>query len=73
MIIYVDRNAGRSGDGTKHSPYQTISEAAFVARPGDEVLVAPGIYLKYVDPPCVGEPEKRIIYRSEVNGGAIQR
>ena len=43
MIIYVDGSALRPGDGTERSPFKTISEAA-KALPGDEVLVAPGIY-----------------------------
>lgn len=50
MQIYVDGNAVRSGNGQKEYPFQTISEAAKIARPGDEVLVAPGVYREYVDP-----------------------
>ena len=44
MQIYVDGNAVRSGNGQKEYPFQTISEAAKIAKPGDEVLVAPGVY-----------------------------
>ena len=40
MQIYVDGNAVRSGNGQKEYPFQTISEAAKIARPGDEVLSA---------------------------------
>ena len=40
MQIYVDGNAVRSGNGQKEYPFRTISEAAKIARPGDEVLVA---------------------------------
>ena len=36
MQIYVDQKAARSGNGTKEYPFQMISEAAKVARPGDE-------------------------------------
>ena len=50
MQIYVDQKAARSGNGTKEYPFQMISEAAKVARPGDEVLVYPGVYREYVDP-----------------------
>ena len=50
MQIYVDGNAVRSGNGQKEYPFRTISEAAKIARPGDEVLVAPGVYREYVDP-----------------------
>ncbi len=50
MKIYVDANAGRDGNGTKEMPYKHINDAAQIAMPGDEVLVAPGIYREYVNP-----------------------
>ena len=64
MQIYVDQKAIRSGNGTKEYPLQMISEAAKVARPGDEVLVYPGIYREYVDPVNAGTRDARIVYRS---------
>ena len=42
MQIYVDGSAVRSGNGSKEYPFQTISEAAKIAVPGDEVMVGPG-------------------------------
>ena len=42
MKLYVDINAVLDGDGTQNKPFKTISQAAKVAMPGDEVLVAPG-------------------------------
>ena len=50
MIYYVSANAERNGDGSKCRPFQTITEAANIARAGDEVLVAPGVYREYVNP-----------------------
>ena len=44
MIYYVNAAAAREGDGSKERPFRRINEAAKVAAPGDEVLVAPGIY-----------------------------
>lgn len=41
MIRYVDCNATHPGDGSKSHPFRTISQAAFVAQAGDQVLVAP--------------------------------
>ena len=64
MQIYVDINAGRNGNGTKEMPYKSISEAAAAARPGDEVLVAPGVYREYVDPARGGEKDAPIVYKS---------
>ena len=71
MIIYVDQAAERSGNGSKAEPFRTISEAAKLAKPGDEVLVAPGIYREYVDPANAGTPEARITYRSTEPLGAV--
>lgn len=64
MQIYVNRKYTRSGNGSKEYPFRNISEAAAVACPGDEVLVAPGVYREYVDPKQAGTEEKRIVYRS---------
>ena len=44
MKIYVNEQARFGGDGTMEHPLQTIGEAAKLARPGDEVIVAPGVY-----------------------------
>ena len=71
MQIYVDGNAVRSGNGQKEYPFQTISEAAKIARSGDEVLVAPGVYREYVDPANAGCEDARIVYRSVEPGKAV--
>lgn len=70
MVIYVDSRAGVEGSGTRERPYKTISEAARVAMPGDEVIVAPGIYRENVDPQHAGTEDARIVYRSKVPLGA---
>ena len=50
MIFYVNANASKDGNGSKDMPFRHINDAAKVARPGDEVIVAPGIYREYVNP-----------------------
>ena len=70
MIYHVNAASERGGDGTKQRPFQRINDAAQIARPGDEVLVAPGIYREHVAPRHAGTEENRIVYRSEVIGGA---
>ncbi|WP_321004316.1 right-handed parallel beta-helix repeat-containing protein [Eisenbergiella porci] len=70
MKIYVSKES-RGGDGTKDYPLSSLAQAAAIAGPGDEVIVAPGIYREYVNPACAGTPEKRITYRSEVKYGAV--
>ena len=64
MIIYVDAKAKDAGRGTKEEPFAKINDAARIAQPGDEVLVAPGLYREYVDPQNAGTEEQRIVYRS---------
>ncbi len=70
MIIYVDAHAGRYGNGNPETPFKKISDAAQTARPGDEIIVRPGIYREYVDPKNAGTPDARITYRSEIPLGA---
>lgn len=71
MKYYVDAAVSASGCGTKEQPFKTIQEAADLARPGDEILVAPGIYREYVNPKCGGEENARITYRSTDPLGAV--
>lgn len=71
MIIYVDANAGYDGIGTKERPFRRINEAAKIAKPGDEVLVAPGTYREYVDPVNPGTEDNRIVYKSIEPLGAV--
>ena len=71
MIIHVWEKATQDGDGSSERPFRSITEAARVAEPGDEVIVAPGIYREYVDPQHAGLPDHRIIYRSEKVNGAV--
>ncbi|WP_286035457.1 right-handed parallel beta-helix repeat-containing protein [Succinatimonas hippei] len=64
MKIYVNIKACRSGNGTECAPFKTISEAAKLAKAGDEVLVFPGVYREYVDPANAGTVDHPIVYRS---------
>lgn len=71
MIIYVNAKAGHDGNGTKQMPFKRINEAARIAQPGDEVVVAPGVYREYVDPVHAGTEDARITYRSAELLGAV--
>ena len=71
MIIYVDASAEHDGNGSRNLPFKRINEAAKVAMPGDEVVVAPGTYREYVNPVNPGTEESRITYRSEKPLGAV--
>ena len=71
MQIYVDANATLSGNGTKEKPFRQINEAAKIAKPGDEVLVLPGVYREYVNPINAGLEDARITYTSVEPLGAV--
>lgn len=71
MIRYVDCAAAHPGDGSELHPFKTISQAAAVAMPGDEVLVAPGVYREEVSPRWAGIQGKPIVYRSAVPRAAV--
>ena len=72
MKFYVSSNAKHNGNGTKEAPFQTISQAADIAKSGDEVIVAPGIYREWVNPVNGGDTDEcRITYRSEEPLGAV--
>ena len=70
MEIYVNAQAPTQGNGTKDRPFKHIDDAARIARPGDTVLVAPGIYREYVNPRHAGQEDARIEYRSTEPLGA---
>ncbi len=65
MTYFVNANSGENGNGTKDAPFNSIQAAAEIAQPGDEVIVAPGIYREYVNPKHSGTKEAPIVYRSE--------
>lgn len=71
MKIYVDNSVKNIGTGSREKPFKCINDAAKVAKPGDEVVVASGIYHEYVDPQNSGKEDARIIYRSEQPLGAV--
>ena len=71
MIYYVNQKAPREGNGSKERPFRYISDAAKLAQPGDEVIVAPGVYREYVNPANGGTEDARIVYRSEEPLGAV--
>ena len=71
MIYYVNAQAPREGNGSQTMPFRRINDAAQLARPGDEILVAPGVYREYVNPRYAGTEEQRIVYRSEKPGTAV--
>lgn len=72
---YVSADIGNdSNDGSEMSPYKTIQCAANIAKPGDTILVQPGIYRERVSPQTGGTSNiLPITYKSIVPRGAIIR
>ena len=64
MKLYVNAASKRSGNGSQEYPFQTIQEAANIAKAGDEVFVYPGIYKEAVNPINAGTEDARITYKS---------
>ncbi|MDX9975874.1 MAG: DUF1565 domain-containing protein, partial [FCB group bacterium] len=57
--VYVQGADGNEGSAAK--PYKTISAAAQVAEPGDEITVHEGIYREQINPPRGGESDRKRI------------
>ena len=71
MKYYVSAEGKRNGNGSLEQPFRWINDAAAVAKAGDEVIVAPGIYREYINPQNGGEEGCPIIYRSQEPGKAV--
>ena len=69
--LHVDSNAKTSGDGSQTKPFTTIQAAANIAKPGDIVLVHPGIYPECVKVKNSGKPGKPIVFKSKVKHKAL--
>ena len=70
MKYYVNAAATAGGDGSEKKPFNKIQMAADIAAPGDEVIVAPGIYRENVNPKRGGKEGAPIVYRSSKPLGA---
>lgn len=62
-----DHNSGRSAS----EPFATVSEALKRARPGDTILVAPGVYEEQLETSNQGEPERPITLRGTEPGEVV--
>lgn len=71
MIYYVSASASDGGTGSAERPFRKISEAAKIAKAGDEVQVLPGVYREAVNPVHAGREDARITYRSTEPLGAV--
>jgi hypothetical protein len=80
---YVDANSDKADDhgpGTKERPFKTINKAAQILEPGEQVIIAEGVYRETVHPLRGGtDPEQMISYEAApgakvvVKGSVIAR
>lgn len=71
--IYVSQSASDKGDGSAHTPFNTITKAVnSKLKPGDEIVVRDGIYNESVFIPAYksGLPGRPITLRSDTPRGA---
>jgi len=62
---HVSVTGDDTNKGTAKNPFQTISRAAKVARPGDFITVHEGTYRERINPPRSGQSDqKRIVYQA---------
>ena len=62
--FHVSMKGSDTNDGSALNPFKTISFAAQLAQPGDEIIVHEGTYRERITPPRGGESDsKRIVYR----------
>ena len=63
---YVDvKNGKDSAVGSKEQPFQTIQKAADIVKPGDTVIIKPGIYYENVVLETNGTKEAPIVFKAE--------
>lgn len=63
--FYISQKNNQFGDGTKENPFQTISQAAEIAMPGDTIIIDDGIYREWVNPRNGGfGNNQRITYKN---------
>ena len=71
---YVATDGSDENRGTIDFPFKTIQKASDLSKPGDTILVQPGIYRERVSPPVGGtSPFLCITYKSIVPQAAIIR
>lgn len=69
--LVVAPHGDDSHDASEARPLKTISAAAAIAEPGDQVLVQPGVYRERIAPCRGGLPGKPIVYRASPNGRVV--
>ncbi|MGA3264925.1 MAG: DUF1565 domain-containing protein, partial [Terracidiphilus sp.] len=73
VVAQNDPHASDQGAGTAEEPFKTISQAALLAQPGDQVLVHAGVYRERVAPVRGGEEGLPITYTAASGESVVVR
>jgi hypothetical protein len=71
---YVDgqaKNADDNGPGTKEHPFKTINHAAQVLQPGEQVVIAEGVYREEIRPARGGNSPDAVISYEAAPGAKV--
>lgn len=71
MEYHVAIQGSDQAPGTEAQPFRTISRAAAIAEPGDNITVHAGVYREWVNPANGGTKEQRIVYQSAGDGEVV--
>ena len=70
--FHVAPDGGDTADGrSRKTAWRSLRKASLAVRPGDTVLVAPGVYHNTIRPVMGGRPGRRITFRSPTPGAAL--
>lgn len=73
-VYYVAPTGSDSNVGSSQAPFRTIQRAADIVRPGDTVMVRPGVYAgdeRLVSVTRSGSPGQWITFRAEATGHSV--
>ena len=70
-IYFVNMSGDDKNNGSRNSPFKTISRGAAIAQPGDTVFVCEGVYRERVSPVRGGIAGNPIVYMGEPNKNVI--
>jgi parallel beta-helix repeat protein len=70
-VIYVSPDGSDDNSGDLSQPLKTISRAGDMARPGDSVIIQPGVYRETLGLTCSGTPGRAIVFQAKEPGTAI--
>lgn len=64
--FHISPTGNDAGDGSASHPLRSISGAALLAMPGDEIIVHAGTYREWINPARGGQSDaRRIVYRAQ--------